>query len=74
MAKINIKKNVPVKSLAGRPKKYPFDKMGVGDSFIVESENYSPLTTAKAWAERHKNKWKFKGSKEGSSLTIWRVK
>lgn len=74
MAKILIKKNVPVKTMAGRPFKYPFADMKLGESFTIESEDYGALTAANAWAKRKKNKVKFKGSLSEGMLTIWRIK
>ena len=72
--KIAIEKNVPVVNLAGRPMKYPFSELKIGYSFSVKSNNYSPLTSANAWALREKNGWKFKGSLSKGLLKVWRIK
>ena len=32
---LKLEKNIPIPSTAGRPKKYPFEKMQHGDSFLV---------------------------------------
>jgi hypothetical protein len=72
--KIEVKSNVPVRSGAGRPAKYPFASMGVGKSFTVKASNYSALTCAIKWSERNQPTWKFKGSMSEGKLTIWRIK
>lgn len=35
---IKIDKNIPIPPKRGRPKKYPFDEMEVGDSCLVKTK------------------------------------
>ena len=74
-----IEKNVEMPEKKGR-KKYPFEKMSVGDSFII-SENYSRQemitkgNTARNWARYKGLDWKFAVRKTGGNkIRIWRIK
>ena len=64
-----------IKRSKGRPPKYPFGIMAVGDSFFVEGESL-PLSKAylasSQYAMRHG--LKFSGRTTERGVRIWRVK
>lgn len=62
-----------VKGKAGKPLKYPFDKLEKGQSFIVpdtEISNISP--SARAYGKRHKKQ--FSCNSEGKNVRVSRIK
>lgn len=71
-----IEKNIqiPLK----RTRKYPFDEMEVGDSFMIEG--YTPkkivsiTSSANSFCKTHRNGWKFTVRKIEGDIRIWRVK
>jgi hypothetical protein len=74
---IKIEKNVPVPPKEGRPNKYPFESMDVGDSFELKGvPKTTALNSANSWASRHNKKAKFiiRYDKETKILRLWRTK
>lgn len=58
----------------GRPRKYPFSEMEVGDSFVVQPTERKPaITSADQWAKYHKNGAKFVSRFVDGVVRIWRV-
>jgi hypothetical protein len=73
-----LEKNIPI-GYKNKAYKYPFAKMGVGDSFTDGDYDYDKMnelsTTARDWCRRMKNEWKFSVRKtQDDKLRIWRVK
>lgn len=56
-----------------RTTKYPFSKMNVGDSFTAAVKAESLVASARAWAKRQNNGFKFSVRPEGSGARLWRV-
>lgn len=69
---IKIDKNIPVP----KSKKYPWDKMEVGDSIYIDSRamGKSAATCFNIYIKRNKLDWKYKSRTEGNGTRIWRVK
>lgn len=64
-----VDKNVPYR---GRPARYPFASMDVGDSFLVTDAAWlNARTCAYSYGRRHN--MKFKSKAEGRHLRIWRI-
>lgn len=83
--KIKIEKNVPFTKKGSLHKKnYPWDKMAIGDSFVVPFDptrtqgscQSQVLTLARLWCNYNKKKWKFSSRTEDDkkSFRVWRVK
>lgn len=75
MIKINKGIEMP-KTTQGRPSKYPFEKMEVGDSFEYPKGIYkgSLLSAAKNWAKRNNKKWDFSVRTIDGKFRLWRTK
>ncbi len=78
MMAVQIEKNVPLPgSGAGRPSKYPFADMEVGDSFLVAEGpssghlGYNARNAAKNFGVRHGMKFSVKQTEGG--VRIWRI-
>lgn len=72
---MKVDKNIPVSDRIRGKKKYPWNKMEVGDSILCLNVVRSvPLTSAKQWAKTHKKKWKFTARSEEKGIRIWRIK
>lgn len=73
---IKIQKNIPIpNTTAGRPSKYPFADMEIGDSFeLRDVPKNTVLNAASSWAKRNKNKRKFCIRYENKVTRIWRIK
>lgn len=64
---------MPTTSGKGRPAKYPFSEMEIGQSVFFDGARTGGKEYLAAQAAgRHKG-WKFSGRSEGSGLRIWRV-
>jgi hypothetical protein len=84
MVKIKIDKSKPIPegSGLGRERKYPFDEMSVGDSFLYKEENYGQSVSSKILSsaiQYSKNKGKKfltrkEETDEGIYTRVWRVK
>lgn len=68
---IKIDKGVKLPPPSDRQGKYPWDKMKVGDSFVVP---YTPSIRACASYAGHKRGWRFISRKNGNTVRVWRVK
>ena len=75
---IKIDKNVPIPSISGilgRPSKYPFSEMSVGDSLKVSLKNkHNVFYSAKSWAIKNNKKAEFITRSYDKFARIWRVK
>jgi len=79
MKKIKIEKGVPICRRKGS-RKYPFDKMVVGDSFKIPYDRlshmsiYSAIQSFKKYTDKGQ-KWKFmiRSSKSENWIRVWRV-
>jgi hypothetical protein len=65
---MKVEKNVPI------PTRYPFDKMDVGDSFIVSPEIARSTVTVAAgrYGEKHNMKFTVRKYKDGA-YRCWRI-
>jgi len=72
---IKIDKKIPIpETRQGRKSLYPFESMKVGDSFEVSVDDRTTLgNSARQWAQRKKNGFKFTTSAVGKKVRIWRV-
>ena len=75
-----IQKGVPIPDkeggrIKGRPRKYPIDKMEVGDS-IVGLNRGGMYGSATSWARRNKKDWKFttRTNLTEPGYRMWRTK
>ena len=72
MSDYKIEKNVPIPQ-GYVSRKYPFKEMEVGDSFVVEEENYNRVRQAAySYSHRHKIKLAVKRGLDGK-FHCWRV-
>lgn len=73
---IKIQKDIPMPdTTAGRPGKYPFNEMEVGDSFELKGvPKNTVLNAANSWAKRNKKKYKFSIRFDNGNTRIWRTK
>lgn len=78
--KVKIQKDVtipplPGKEGGGRPNKYPWDKLQVGDSFYIDNQS-SPYSMLKAYNYGLPIKKRIKITRrlEGKGQRIWRIK
>jgi hypothetical protein len=69
--KMEIEKDVPLPSRAGKGSKYPWPDMDVGDSIQVSADLYSRAVSSAGQYGR-KAKKKFTG--RSRELRIWRIK
>lgn len=56
----------------GGPKRYPFDKMKVGDSFFAAITTVELASAAQYWGRKLGRK--FTCRKEGTGARVWRIK
>ena len=70
-----IDKNIPVPetTAGGRPAKYPFYKMVVGDSVFFKGAKTGGKEYLAAQAAGRNKGWKFSGRAVGGGLRIWRI-
>ena len=68
-----IEKNVPMPATRqGRRTRYPFGKMEIGDSILVESVPRKAIQSAASYFGRRR-KWQFITKKEGDGARVWRI-
>ncbi len=73
MEKIVIEKNVPIPPRRfGLASCYPFEKMNIGDSFLLK-ENMAGNNSIPGYANRQFKPKRFVGRKEGKGRRIWRI-
>jgi hypothetical protein len=65
-------KNVPLPKRVGQQRKYPFDEMQVGDSFLMTGPDAWKIGTA-ARAYAHIHGWKVTIRKTPEGLRCWRI-
>ena len=63
----------PKASGKGRPAKYPFSKMEVGQSVFIEGAKTGGKEYLAASAIGRMKGWKFSGRSQDGGLRIWRV-
>lgn len=71
---MKIEKNIPIpETKLGRPRKYDFDKMEVGDSVVMDVTYQAAHATAARAMARNKG-WKFtiKFDKKTGKSRVWR--
>ena len=84
MAKFIIEKNVPVPPLPAKKRKYPFDKMEVGESFFHKKDEDDEVTlkdlqmrlnnAACNYSRTHDKTKKFRTNRQKTGVRIWRIK
>lgn len=68
-----IEKNIPVPTTGkGRPDKYPWKNMEVGDSFLVPDSTSAMFVGRKQYAQRAHNA-RYVTRREADGLRVWRV-
>lgn len=75
MSMIEIEKDVPMPAnAAGRKRKYPLDKLEIGDSFFVPFNVSNPAAVKAAVSHEGKRKSKsFVTRMEGDGIRVWRA-
>ena len=74
MTKYRIEKNIPIPTFS-RSRKYPFDKMKIGDSFLVSlGEDRSVRNCAAAAGRRHNMKFICRQTSGENNIRVWRLK
>lgn len=78
-----IEKNVPIPDVATKQhqnKKYPFDNMDVGDSFLVQSSKDAHYKTrhaiaayASVYGKKNGKKFTSLGNESDFTVRVWRV-
>lgn len=71
-----IDKSVPmpgISGITGRPEKYPFSQMEVGDSVFFDGVKVGGKEYVASQMSGRKNGWKFSGRSIDGGLRIWRV-
>lgn len=66
-----IEHNVPVPSGRGRPGKYPWRQMGLGDSFVIP--NCTDGARSGLYGSAGRAGIKIKYAREGKNVRVWRV-
>lgn len=61
------------RSGAGRPAKYPFSTMNVGDTAFFEGQDSSGLAAKAARHLGHRKGWKFSARNVEGGVRIWRT-
>jgi hypothetical protein len=70
---IKIQKNVPIPAKAKKKTKYPFEKMGVGDSFVAPVKPAGLYQSALKWAKNNDAGCRFVVRAEGDGSRCWRA-
>lgn len=72
---IKIEKNVPIPKPngSGRPAKYPWKSMEVGDSFFVNGGTKTTTLSNSAAYQRALTGRKFAVRTEGEGVRVWRI-
>ena len=65
---------MPEEENRGRPAKYPFSQMEVGDSVFASGESTTGRTYIAACAFGKYRGWKFSGKSVPGGVRIWRTK
>ena len=76
MNDIKIDADIPIKASYnnGRPEKYPWRKMEVGDSFFVSSETMNlKRASTYAWDASRRTGRKFACRRQDDGIRIWRI-
>lgn len=68
-----IQKNVPIPGKAKKKSKYPFDKMGVGESFAAPIKPQGLYIASRKWAKDNENKARFIVRAENDGSRCWRI-
>ena len=70
---IKIQKNVPIPAKAKAKSKYPFEKMGVGDSFAAPVKAAGLYVAARKWVKENNAAARFVVRAEGDGSRCWRA-
>ena len=76
MIEIKIDSDIPIDAnyTNGRPEKYPWRKMDIGDSFFVSSDMMSPKRVSTyAWEAGLRTGRKFACRRQEDGIRIWRI-
>ena len=70
---IKIEKGIPIPAgQQGAPRKYPFDEMEIGDSFLVAEEKIRSVRALASLAKK-KNGMKVATRKVDGGFRVWRI-
>ena len=68
-----IQKNVPVPGKTRRKTKYPFEKMGVGDSFFAGVKPQGLYAAVRKWVKDNNSESRFVVRIESEGSRCWRI-
>jgi len=69
-----IEKNIPIEKAVPICQKYPFSKMEIGDSFVVDGkERFVVRAAAYEYARRYGVKFKTRAIKGEEKTRVWRT-
>jgi hypothetical protein len=70
---LKIEHDVPASGYddRGRPRKYPFNEMKPGDSFLVSTKEKQICSSARQYGSRHG--WKFVARRVEGGYRCWRI-
>lgn len=71
--KIKFEKVPMPKKGAGRPRKYNFEGMKVGESFFAKTKQSTLLSSAACFCNTNGKTWKFSAREEKGGARIWRI-
>lgn len=73
---VKIEKNIAMPMYFGKYNKYPFGKMAIGDSFLIDQTHnvQSVRQAASHYAKRNNRDWKFSILKTADGYRCWRIK
>ena len=74
--KFKLEKDIPIPAKQMRKKQsiYPFNKMEVGDSFIVPLNKIKTMRTAIAHYKKRHPEWSYASRTLQEGFRIWRIK
>lgn len=73
MLEVESTVNIPQGTGRGRPSVYPFERMDVGDSFLVPSDRgMKARLAASAWKRNHSG-WDYTSRQDVDGVRIWRT-
>jgi hypothetical protein len=70
-----IESSVPMpkpRERRGRPQRYPWESMGVGDSFVARGVSRNSIRTTATYHETRRG-WRFQVEPEGANFRVFRI-
>jgi hypothetical protein len=74
--KFKLEKDIPIpaKQMRIRPSKYPFNKMEIGESFLVPLNKLKTIRTAIGLYKKKHPEWGYASRTLPEGFRIWRIK